>query len=54
MIFFDGFHLKVRTAKRVISVPVLAALGAAENGQKCLPQLRLASAAPQLSKTLVS
>jgi putative transposase len=43
VIFFDGFHLKVRMAKRVISVPVLAALGVAENGQKCLLQLRLAA-----------
>ena len=25
--FPDGFHLKVRMAKRVVSVPVLAALG---------------------------
>jgi transposase-like protein len=36
VIFLDGFHLKVRLAKRVVSVPVLAALGVAENGQKCL------------------
>jgi putative transposase len=43
VIFLDGFHLKVRLAKRVISVPVLAALGVAENGQKCLLQLRLAA-----------
>src|SRR5438445_3157517 len=43
VIFFDGFHLKVRLAKRVVSVPVLAALGVAENGQKCLLQLRLAA-----------
>lgn len=42
VIFLDGFHLKVRLAKRVVSVPVLAALGVAENGQKCLLQLRLA------------
>ncbi len=32
VIFLDGFHLKVRLAKRVVSVPVLAALGVAENG----------------------
>jgi putative transposase len=43
VIFLDGFHLKVRLAKRVVSVPVLAALGVAENGQKCLLQLRLAA-----------
>lgn len=43
VIFLDGFHLKVRMAKRVVSVPVLAALGVGENGQKCLLQLRLAA-----------
>ena len=43
VIFLDGFHLKVRMAKRVVSVPVLAALDVAENGQKCLLQLRLAA-----------
>ena len=42
VIFLDGFHLKIRLAKRVVSVPVLAALGVAENGQKCVLQLRLA------------
>jgi transposase-like protein len=30
IIFFDGFHLKVRLAWRVVSIPVLAALGVAE------------------------
>lgn len=44
VIFLDGFHLKVRMAKRVVSVPVLAALGVAESGQKCLLQLRVAAA----------
>ncbi len=29
IVYLDGFHLKVRMAKRVISVPVLAALGVA-------------------------
>jgi putative transposase len=43
VIFLDGFHLKVRLAKRVVSVPVLAALGVTEDGQKCLLQLRLAA-----------
>ena len=43
VIFLDGFHLKVRLAKRVVAVPVLAALGVAESGQKCLLQLRLAA-----------
>ena len=43
MIFLDGFHLKVRLARRVVSVPVLAALGVTETGQKCLLSLRLAA-----------
>ena len=34
IVFLDGFHLKVRMAKRVVSVPVLAALGVAPDGQK--------------------
>src|SRR5207249_5170341 len=38
VIFLDGFHLKIRLAKRVVSVPVLAALGVADDGQKCLLQ----------------
>ncbi|HKT79546.1 MAG TPA: IS256 family transposase [Vicinamibacterales bacterium] len=43
IVFLDGFHLKVRVARRVVSVPVLAALGAAENGQKVLIDLRVAA-----------
>ncbi len=43
IVFLDGFHLKVRVARRVVSVPVLAALGVAENGQKCLLDLRVAA-----------
>lgn len=43
IIFLDGFHLKVRLARRVVSVPVLAALGVTETGQKCLLGLRLAA-----------
>jgi transposase-like protein len=43
MLFLDGFHLKVRVARRVVSVPVLAVLGVAENGQKCLVDLRVAA-----------
>jgi putative transposase len=43
IVFLDGFHLKVRVARRVVSVPVLAALGAAENGQKALIDLRVAA-----------
>jgi putative transposase len=49
VIFLDGFHLKVRVAKRVVSVPVLAALGVAENGQKCLLQLRLAASEAEVT-----
>src|SRR5207249_1982821 len=41
IVFLDGFHLKVRVARRVVSVPVLAALGVTETGQKCLLTLCL-------------
>lgn len=40
IVFLDGFHLKVRMAKRVVKVPVLAALGVAPGGQKRLVSLR--------------
>ena len=40
IVYLDGFHLKVRMAKRVISVPVLVALGVAPDGQKRLLSLR--------------
>lgn len=43
VLFLDGFHLKVRLARRVVSVPVLAALGVAEDGTKTLVALRLAA-----------
>ncbi len=43
ILFLDGFHLKVRLARRVISVPVLAILGVAEDGRKVLVALRLAA-----------
>jgi len=43
LLFLDGFHLKVRLAGRVVSVPALAVLGVAENGQKCLVDLRIAA-----------
>ena len=49
VIFLDGFHLKVRMAKRVVSVPVLAALGVAESGQKCLLQLRVAASEAEVT-----
>jgi transposase-like protein len=42
IVFLDGFHLKVRLARRVVSVPVLAALGVTDTGQKCLLSLQLA------------
>ncbi len=43
IVFLDGFHVKVRLARRVVSVPVLAALGVTDTGQKCLLSLRLAA-----------
>jgi transposase-like protein len=43
VVFLDGFHLKVRLARRVVSVPVLAVLGVREGGEKQLLALRLAS-----------
>jgi transposase-like protein len=42
ILFLDGFHLKVRLARRVVSVPVLAALGVAPDGTKRLIALELA------------
>ena len=42
VLFLDGFHLKVRLARRVVSVPVLAALGVTEDGTKLLVALELA------------
>lgn len=44
IVFLDGFHLRVRLARRVIVVPVLAALGVTETGQKQLVALRLVTA----------
>jgi putative transposase len=49
VLFLDGFHLKVRLARRVVSVPVLAVLGVREDGQKVLLALRLAGAKPRLT-----
>ena len=43
ILFLDGFHLKVRIARRVVSVPVLAVLGVAEDGRKCLVALQLSA-----------
>ena len=42
IVFLDGFHLKVRLARRVVAVPVLAVLGVTETGEKRLVALRLA------------
>lgn len=43
VIYLDGFHLKIRVARRVVSVPVLAVLGVAEDGTKVLISLRVAA-----------
>ena len=42
IVFLDGFHLKVRLARRVVAVPVLAVLGVTDTGEKRLVALRLA------------
>jgi len=42
IVLLDGMHLKVRMARRVVSVPVLVILGIAEDGRKCLIGLDLA------------
>ena len=42
VLFLDGFHLKVRMARRVVSVPVLAVLGVRLDGEKVLVALGLA------------
>ena len=42
ILFLDGMHLKVRMARRVVSVPVLAVMGVAEDGTKRLLGLELA------------
>lgn len=49
ILFLDGFHLKVRIARRIVSVPVLATLGVAESGQKCLLDLRLAASEAEVT-----
>ena len=55
VIYLDGFHLKIRVARRVVSVPVLAVLGVAEDGTKVLISLRVAAseAASQWSGVLI-
>lgn len=42
VLFLDGLNLKVRLVRRVVSVPVLAAMGVSEDGQKELVALQLA------------
>jgi putative transposase len=42
-LFLDGFHLKVRVARRVVAVPVLAVLGVAADGTKVLVALQAAA-----------
>lgn len=42
VLFLDGLNLKVRLVRRVVSVPVLAAMGVTSDGQKELVALRLA------------
>jgi len=49
ILFLDGFHLKVRLARRVVSVPVLAALGVTEDGRKVLVSLELATSESERS-----
>jgi transposase-like protein len=41
VLFLDGFHLKIRMAKRVVAAPVLAVLGVRQDGEKVLVALRL-------------
>jgi transposase-like protein len=49
VLFLDGFHLRVRLARRVVVVPVLAVLGVTETGQKQLVALRLVTAEATVS-----
>ena len=55
VLFLDGFHLKIRMARRVVSVPVLAVLGVRLDGEKVLVALGLApsEAAVNWSEVLV-
>jgi len=43
LLYLDAIHLKVRMVRRVVSVPVLVALGVREDGQKELVALRIAA-----------
>jgi len=42
ILFLDAINVKVRLARRVVSVPVLVALGVEEDGQKKVVDMRLA------------
>lgn len=55
ILYLDAIHLKVRMARRVVAVPVLAVLGVAEDGTKVLVSLGVAvsEAASQWSGVLV-
>ncbi len=55
VLFLDGFHLKIRMAKRVVAAPVLAVLGVRQDGVKVLVALRLApsEAAANWSEVIV-
>jgi transposase-like protein len=44
VLYLDGIHLNVRLARRVVSVPVLIALGVREDGRKELISMRLVGA----------
>jgi transposase-like protein len=41
ILYLDGFHLKIRLARRVVSAPVLVALGVTEDGTKHVVSLEL-------------
>ena len=43
VVLLDGFHLRVRLAGRVVTVPVLTALGVTDSGQKRLLAMQLAA-----------
>jgi putative transposase len=49
VLYLDGFHLKVRLARRVVSAPVLAVLGVRPDGQKVLVALRLAASEAEVN-----
>ena len=48
ILYLDGIQLKVRLARRVVSVPVLIALGADETGAKRLVAMRLCTSEAEI------